>query len=232
MLGSGEVVQFLYAASRTHFDAISTTVEQMVRSSRPDLARKGASVLTFASNFRPALDALVDGCLTGSEDQKLGVVELIADNVASELRRDRSVAVLAAAFDDENATVRQEASRAFWRLEGQALEPYRNLFESFAESRSFSDDASPPLHLLERSVSRLPETGLRLCERFTEVHGLEMGDMATRAAGDAREVAQTVLRLRVQTSESGRKVRCLDVIDSLVRYGAIGIDDTLNEMER
>ena len=232
LLRSDHVRQFLFAAQREHWGAIEETVERMLSSPDDAVARSGAQVLCLAGYSRPSLDARVDQCLSGSESPRLGVIDVLADRPPVEDRRDRYISVVTAAFDDEYESVRREASRAFFGLEGSPLEPYRQLFEAFARSRALGDSAYSALQTLEAAVERLPETALLLCERFVELHGSTTGDIRTAAAGDVAKVTQILLRLRTQSSDRSQRIRCLDLIDVLIRQGAVGIDDSLTSLER
>ena len=232
LLRSDQVRRFLFTAQREHWGAIEETVERMLSSSDDAVARSGAQALCLASYSRPGLDARIDQCLSGSESQRLGVIDVLADMLPVEDRRDRYISVVAVALDDEHESVRREASRAFFGLKGSPLEPYRQLFEAFARSRALGDSAYSALQALEGAVERLPETALVLCERFVELHGSTAGDIRTAAAGDVGQVTQILLRLRTQSSDQSQRTRCLDLVDVLIRQGAVGIDDSLTSLDR
>jgi hypothetical protein len=232
VLRSGEVHRFLYTALRDHYDSVAPTVARMLRSADGEIARAGARVMTVASYFSPDLDQDVDACLKGDVSHRLGAVEVYAQSLANESRRDRCMKSLSDAFDDEDEAVRTEAGRSFWQLENGPIDRYWALFEALARSRAFPDAAGAAIRALARSPGRLPEGALALCRQLTETHAAAMADVSTTAAGDTEDVIQVTLRLRAQAAAAGDLRACLDVVDLLVKNGALGVDDALGDLER
>jgi hypothetical protein len=72
---------------------------------------------------------------------------------------------------------------------------------------------------------------LACARRFVDVHGSDIGNIATGAAGDASNLGKLVVRAYAQaTSPSGRS-EALDIIDRLLLLNAFGIADLVEAAE-
>ncbi len=68
--------------------------------------------------------------------------------------------------------------------------------------------------------------------RFVELHGNELANIATGAAGDAKQIGELVLHAEHRASDPDRNAEILDVIDALLLHGAYGFADALTASER
>jgi hypothetical protein len=64
------------------------------------------------------------------------------------------------------------------------------------------------------------------------VNGANIGNIATRAAGDAREIAELVIRAYAQADDAAAHATALDMIDGLLLYAAFGVDELVQAAER
>ena len=135
-------------------------------------------------------------------------------------------------FNDPSERVRAEAANCFRRFEGDDLAAYEHLIAQFVRSDAFPENRFPLLITLERATAKLPEVTLSACERFIDVAGLAAGDISTREAGDADIVTKLTLRTYQQSSDDSIRARSLDLIDKLMEFGAYGIHDALEEIDR
>ena len=205
----------------------------MFASGDPESHATAARQLTLASFYDPELDGAVDALLTSADTRiRTESVGVFAANIAHKPRLDRSQAVVAAAFDDPETEVRDEAQRVFYRIQSDDLGDYDGLFRAITTSRALSDGATSAVHTLEDSAHPLPPSSLELCEALIEEHGPSMGDISTKAAGDAVHISRLVLRLYVRSEDAEVRSRCLDMIDQLVVLGAHGIETDLDSTER
>jgi hypothetical protein len=233
LLGSRYVQRFLSLAVRgARYDDIAAVVQRMLASQHADIAKAGGRQLTLASLLQPELDGQVDDLLAGSEPHRAGVVEVFAHWVTFQPRRDRIMAVLAAAFDDNAKEVRAQAVTTFQLLGEVPLTAYTPLFEAFAHSRAVTDFAGDILRVLEKSRHPLPDVALTVCERLLSIHGKDAGDIRTAAAGDAVQATRLLLRIHRQHASPDLRRRCLDLFDRFIAAGVHGIEAALDKVER
>jgi anti-anti-sigma regulatory factor len=120
-------------------------------------------------------------------------------------------------FNDEDRSVRHEASDCFRRMKTSDISEHAGLFEAYVASRYFETDRTYFLHRLEHAPPRLDELVLKLLE-----------DAISRSAGgghDSRsyelhQIGELVLKLYASNiDDPGRQKRALDLIDRLVEQG-------------
>jgi hypothetical protein len=230
VLTSRYLETFVHECLRDHFANVQPTLTKMVTAEEPAASEAGSRQFAVASFFHSELDVEVDRYLQGSVPQRKGAVEVFADNLAGESRRDRCIQACIQAFDDQDKEVRQAATQGFYALRDVELTPFAQLFDSFAMSKAMADDPGPALHALSESKRLLPDTALRVCDRFVEVHGSAAADISTSVAGDALDVGKIVMRLYVHSPEADVRSRCLDLLDRMVEMGAYGIERQLEHL--
>lgn len=233
LLASSNVEGFVHhAIRRGRYTDVAPVLDRMRNAHSAEAQRAGSRQLAVASIVDPDLDPLVDSALAAHEASRVGVVEVFADNVTYEPRRDRILQVLIGAFADTSHSVRTTAARAFYRIDGQRLDPYEPLITAITDSPSLQDGLGGILAVIEQSRHPLPPAVLDLCERFVGAHGHALGDITTAAAGDGIYVVRLAIRLHAQHDDPGMRERCLDLIDQLIAAQAHSIDTDLAALER
>jgi hypothetical protein len=76
------------------------------------------------------------------------------------------------------------------------------------------------------------ELVLVVARRLVELHGSDLGDFATRATADAKQVGELVLRAERETTEPAQVAEVLDLVDALLVRGAYGFAEAVVEAER
>ena len=135
-------------------------------------------------------------------------------------------------FDDENESVRQNCSAAFWNMKGERLLQLESTISSFVESRSFETEPQSLLMALNESRAELPKVVCRSAERVLEFIGEEGGNLANSEASSAYSLSTLVVRQYAQSTEGELKRHCLDLIDEMERRGYMGIADELGKLDR
>ncbi len=233
LLGSGYVERFLnQAIRRGRYPNVAAILRRMLSAADERTRKVAAHQLAIASYHVPGVDSDVDGVLEGGHDAVRKAVEVFADNVTYRPRRDRSMAVIAAALHDPAKAVRDAAKRGFYGLDTERLTDYAPIIAALARSPALADGAGAALHSLEASRQPLPPEVLDLCEAFVAEHQRDIGDIATRAAGEATYVVRLALRMHAQHTDPDLRRRCLDLIDQLVAFGAHEIERDLDTIER
>ena len=222
----------MYFALQTHFRELAPILERMVNSVIPDVASTGARQACLAALDLPEASTLADLCLSGSEPQRVGVAHVMAANIRVATCRSFCEDALVSLFNDPSEQVRSEAAKCFGRFEGDDLVGYEHLIAQFVRSGAFPKSRFSLLIALERTTAKLPEVTLSACERFIAIAGLAAGDISTGEAGDADMVIKLTLRTYQQSSDDSIRARGLDLIDKLMEFGAYGIHDALEEIDR
>lgn len=135
-------------------------------------------------------------------------------------------------FDDENESVRQNCSAAFWNMKGERLLQLESKIISFVESRSFTTEPQSLLMALNESRAELPKVVCRAAERVLEFIGEEGGNLANSEASSAYSLSTLVVRQYAQSTEGELERYCLDLIDQMERRGYMGIADELGKLDR
>jgi hypothetical protein len=93
--------------------------------------------------------------------------------------------------------------------------------------------AVPQLFLtLEHAPDDVGALALRSAQRFVQVFGPAAGDLRTGAAGDTHYVCDVILRGLAQSQDPAQRANLLDVVDELIKVGAYGVDEAVNNAGR
>jgi hypothetical protein len=215
LLATHHVYEFIRSLLRDHFDELRPTIERMLRSDDPDIARAGARLAGLSALHRERAGDLDREAATGSAPQRRGLAEVAAANIASDECRAWCEGHLTLFFNDADEEVRKEAAACFRHLSDESLELYEPLIMAFVDSVSYRDDSMSILHLLENSVRRLPGITCVVCEKFLERFSDEARDIRTSRMGDATTVTQLIFRTYHQHQDDEWTGRALDLIDRL-----------------
>ena len=232
LLATPFIERFMYFALQTHFQELTPVLERMINSEIPDVASTGARQACLAALDLPEAATLADLCLSGSEPQRVGAAQVMAANIKVATCRLFCEDALVRLFNDPSENVRAETADCFRRFEKDDLVGYEHLIAQFVLSDAFAKNRFPLLIALERTTAKLPEVTLSACKRFIDVAGLAAGDISTREAGDADTVIKLTLRTYQQSSDDTIRARNLNLVDKLMEFGAYGIHDAIEEVDR
>ncbi len=135
-------------------------------------------------------------------------------------------------FNDEDESVREMVSRAFFSLPGERLLELKDMISRYIESKCFESDTDSVLHALEESNAELPDVICRAGERVLELIQEEGSDFGSHAAGAAHSISILIVRQYEQTTDPTVKSKCLDLIDRMERFGYFGIHEELSKIDR
>jgi HEAT repeat protein len=168
--------------------------------------------------------------------QEAAVREGAAELCALRLPRTTNQAAAAAALqqfsNDDDEKVRQAAAKAPAALHGQRLSPFEKILAALIRSPSFIPAAPQLFSTLERAPDRVESLILQAAERFIDVNGVKIGNIATSAAGDARQIGELVRRAYAQATDPAARAVALDIIDGLLLHGGFGVDQLVEAAER
>lgn len=141
-------------------------------------------------------------------------------------------ATLVTLVDDSDDDVRKAAAEVAGALRTHALRPFATVIKALLASDAFGDALPQFLITLERASDRVNDLALLCAQRFVEVFRADAGDIRTHAVGEAREIAELIIRGLAQSHSRNERDALLDVLDELLLIGAYGVDEVVGESER
>jgi hypothetical protein len=232
LLGTREVENFLFYAVQTQFDELRSILERMLASGEVAVATAGARQACVASLDVKEARPLAERCLSGTGAQRVGAAEVYAAYLRTARYRSVCEDALTLLFDDESESVRSEASKCFYRFEGEELGQYAGLIENFILSTAFATEHRQLVYALKKTTAELPEATVLACARFLDLVGQEAADIRTASAGLADDVVQILVRTYNQSRSSETQALCLDLFDRMAQLGVYGVDRALDQYER
>jgi hypothetical protein len=133
---------------------------------------------------------------------------------------------------DQDEEVRKAAIQVAAPLRGRELRPFSELLWALIASDSFAEALPQLLLTLQAAPDRIDDIALDCARRYIDVYGEQAGDISTAAAREAQEVIQLTLRAYAQAADRDRRRLVLDLVDDLLRIGAIGASDAVDQAER
>jgi hypothetical protein len=234
LLATAPVQNLFIAAIATHWSTVRPIVEQMLASDDPEVREAGGALATIGGLEETDANDLLQRVLEDSDARvRAGVAKVLAARAISSRYRERCVRGLEGLFDDEDAEVRAEAARVFWRARDQQMAELGTLSFAFLASKAFDGNHAHFLRALEASTSDVGDLVLATADRMLSSYGAELGNLQTRLGGDARHLSDLLLRV-MGTLDGDRQQleRALDIFDLLLAAGAWGTTEALEAAER
>lgn len=230
LLTSNAFGRLMFAAIVSDVARALPLSEEMRVSPDPALREHGARFLTLAAveASRPELlPRVVD-----SDDpvHRRGAALILA----ARLRWSADPAVaeaLTSLFHDPDESVREAAATFAENIRGQSLARFRAVISAFIASPA-ATDLTQLLLTLEHAPRPEHDLVLQLAHRMVAEQGDALGDIRTRAAGDARHLTQLVLRSYSISADPAQRRQLLDVVDRLLEAGAYGTSEAIDELRR
>ncbi|MEV0445004.1 hypothetical protein AB0I84_41145, partial [Streptomyces spectabilis] len=129
-------------------------------------------------------------------------------------------------FNDADESVRESASAVMRHAFALAAFQAEELVQAFVTSQAFPDNVGQLAFALHDATGPLPPAALDACEHIIGQAGSSLSDIRTIHAAHGHYVITAVLRLYRQ-SQPALRIRCLDIIDSLSRADAQGLNAAL-----
>ncbi|MFI7587042.1 hypothetical protein ACIB24_08210 [Spongisporangium articulatum] len=212
--------------------SMQPVVERMLASSEAEARSAGAGMATFAA-LEWALPQMLELALSGDDaTSRAEVARVCAHRLVHTSNVEIATATLIGLMDDESEAVRKAAAEVAVVLRGQALQPYRTVVQALMSSRAFSNALPQLLISLERAPDRVSGLVLTCAQSFVALFGADAADVRAGSAGEARDVAELVIRALAQSRTSAERAALLDVLDELLLVGAYGVEDVIGAAER
>jgi hypothetical protein len=135
-------------------------------------------------------------------------------------------------LQDANDHVREAAGGVAVALRGRGLGPFSAVLETLIASEAFQKAVPQLLITLAQAPDKIDGLIISCARRFVSVFGTEVGDRSTSASGDAKEVAELLLRAYTQALGPEARSDVLDLIDQLLLLGGYGVEDAVDTAGR
>jgi hypothetical protein len=207
-------------------------IRRMLASAFADVRKAGGRLAAFVGLELGLTDLLEEARTTQDAAVKSGLGAVCAHRLPHTSNFVAASAILRQLADDQDQDVREVVAGVAPALRGQALRPFEDVLMSLIRSPSFDDAVDQLLITLEHAPDRIDDLIMACSQRFVEVFGTDIGNIATRAAGNANEVGRLVLRAYAQAPTGPDRSAALDLIDKLLLTGGYGVDELVGAAER
>jgi hypothetical protein len=211
---------------------LEPVAQRMLASTDAEVQRAAGHLAAYAG-LELGLDHLLAAALESDHaSTREGAAELCAHRLPQTANAAAASDALKHLMNDSNEKVRQAAAEVAGALRGNNLRPFEELLTALIGSPSFVPAATQLFITLERAPDRVDDLVLQSAQRFIEVNGADIGNIATSAAGDAREIGELVVRAYAQATDAAVRSTALDLIDRLLLHGGFGVDKLVEAAER
>lgn len=207
-------------------------VPRMLSAEAADVRQGGGSLAAFAGIEWGEEELLASAVASPDAATRRGVAAECAHGLPSATNSAAAEDSLMSLMNDHEESVRKAVAKVAGVLRNERLRPFARLLSALISSESFADAVPQLLITLERAPDRVDALVTACARRFVEVHREDIGNMATGAAGDAREVGQLVFRAYAQATSATRRSEALDLIDELLALNAYGVAELVEAAER
>jgi hypothetical protein len=232
LLTSNYVHKVLFLVGSDDAALARPVIRRMLTSDNPEVQTAGGRMSAFAGLEWGYADLLHTAATSRHRATRVGVAELASQRITATASRDAATATLERLFSDPTHDVRAAAAVVAAHLRGSPLRPHTHLLSSLIASEAFTD-AVPQLFItLQHAPDRIDDLVLAAAERFLTLSGNDIGDIRAGAAADVHYISELVLRGLAQTDDPTERSELLNMVDTMVRFGAYGIDDAIDHAAR
>ncbi len=210
---------------------VEPVIARMVASA-VEQTREASGRLAAFGALELELGCLLDSARTGDAAVRRGAAGTCAHRLPITSDVERAETALRGFFDDEDEKVRDEAAGVAAALRNRPLAPHHQLLADLADSQAFEAALPQLLITLEDATEPVDELVAVTARRFIELYRGQMHSIATRAAGDSKEVGELVLRAYAQAPDAATRAQALDLIDELLVEAAYNFSQLIDKAER
>jgi hypothetical protein len=212
-------------------DVIDPVIERMLLATSAEVRRKGGYVAAFAALQwqRPELMATA---LQGDVEVRAGVAEVCAARIDCAADSQLVIDTLRQLMHDPEEKVREAVGALAWNIRGTGLRAYADFLAEYIASPTYVMASMQLLRALQDSSDQVHDLVDLAAHRFLDIHGDEVADIRTGAAGDAHHVSELIVRALAQTDDKDRISALLDILDRLVELGVYGVDRAIDSVAR
>lgn len=222
----------LYIGNGGDHDVVVPVVQRMIDSADADVRQCGGELALVAAldwSRRDQLDAVMAGQDAAA---RKGVAVAAAARASSNGNTELATETLKVLFGDLDPGVREAAAGLAANLRDEQLAPYEDLLLALIDSPAYEASVPQLFITLQHAPDEVGSLALRSSQRFVEVFEASVGDISTGAAGDTHYICDLVVRGLAQSQDPVERAALLDVIDELLKLGAYGVDEAIDNAGR
>lgn len=232
LLATGQVLDLMIYIGLRDASAIEPVIRRMLSSTYPRVRESAGMVAAFAG-----LELALGYLLTATRDSgdattRKGAARMCARRLSLTASAPAAADALKRFLGDDDEEVRKAAAEVTVHLRGRTLRPFMAVLTTLITSPAFSESLAQLLLTLQQAPDRIDDLVTQCAWRFLDLHSSEIGNIATAAAGQARDVGQLVLLAYAQAPDRTSRATVLDLIDELLLAGAYDFGQAVNEAER
>jgi hypothetical protein len=232
LLASDPVEQLIVYIGFGDAVAVEPVIERMLGSEFDEVREAGGRLAAFAGLELDLPELVADVISSKDPRVRKGAAVICAHRLPFAGDGEAAQRGLLELIRDEDPAVRSAAAEVAGALRDRPLSHQHDLLMALVDSPAFTDALPQLLITLEHSSERVDELVLAAARRFVDLHQGQMDNIATSAAGDAKEIGELVLRAYAQADDAKGRQAALDLIDDLLAQAAYGFSEIVGAAER
>lgn len=232
LLGTTPVEELIVYVGLGDNELAEPLIRRMLASTVERSREAGGRLAAFAATELDLGDLLDEATASADPFIRRGAAKICAHRLPITSDLARTETALRIFFADDEDKVREYAAEVAGALRHRSLAPHRELLEHLVASPSFAHALPQLLITLERTTDAVDELVILVARRFVDAHRGQLGNFATGASADAKQVGELVLRAYAQAPDAGARRRTLDLVDDLLAEAAHDFAELIDQAER
>lgn len=227
LLASDRVESLMIYIGNADPEVVDPVIVRMLSSTDAEVLTAGGRMAAFAA-LQWRRPALMERALTSDVPVRRGMAEVCAARVDRSADSGLVLSTLGRLMHDEDDEVRKQVGTLAGNLRGEDLRPYAQFLAELIASPSYVHATPQLLITMQEAPDRVDDLVDLAAHRFLDIHGEDVADLRTGAAGDAHYISDLVVRGLAQTRDQGRITVLLDMLDRLLELGVYGVDRAID----
>ncbi|MBD1322125.1 hypothetical protein IDF66_21315 [Gordonia hankookensis] len=227
LLASDKLDDLMIYIGNADPDVVDPVIDRMLSSTAAEVRRAGGRMAAFAA-LQWGRPALVERALASDVEVRGGLAEVCAARVDRSADSELVLSTLRRLMHDEADEVRKKVGDLAGHLRGDDLRPYAEFLADLIASPSYVHAIPQLLITLQEAPDKVDDLVDLAAHHFLDIHGEDVADLRTGAAGEAHYISDLVVRGLAQTRAPERITALLDILDRLLELGVYGVDRAID----
>ncbi|WP_220181959.1 hypothetical protein [Rhodococcus sp. AG1013] len=227
LLASDKLDDLMIYIGNADPEMVDPVIDRMLSSTDAEVRRAGGRMAAFAA-LQWGRPALMERALASDVEIRGGLAEVCAARVDRSADSELVLSTLRRLMHDEDDEVRKKVGTLAGHLRGDDLRPYAEFLADLIASPSYVHATPQLLITLQEAPDKVDDLVDLAAHHFLNIHGEDVADIRTSAAGHAHYISDLVVRGLAQTRDRGRITALLDILDRLLELGVYGVDRAID----